>query len=87
MIFHSLYVALPPLSPQHVNSRTFIVLPPKSTPAFAHFIPAWNKVTTDEIQAHMQMFSAEYNDGYYQLGLETAKLMQQALAVSQSRRG
>jgi hypothetical protein len=83
--FHSLYVNLPPSPPQHVTSRTFIVLPSKSAPAFAHFIPACNKVTTDEIQAHMQMFSAESNDGYYQLGLETAKLIQQALVVSQSR--
>ncbi|EEB86760.1 hypothetical protein MPER_16165, partial [Moniliophthora perniciosa FA553] len=34
-----------------------------------------------EVQAHTGMFAANTNDGYYNLGLETARLIRDALTA------
>ena len=75
-----LYVLLPPTPPRYLSSRTFILLPKLYTPAAPHFLPAKNGLATEEILAHTGMFSAATNDGYYELGLDTAKIIQEALA-------
>ena len=44
-------------------------------------MPAKNTVAPDELQAHTGMFSGKSNDGYYQLGLETVKLVREAVML------
>ncbi|KAF9247360.1 hypothetical protein BU15DRAFT_38777 [Melanogaster broomeanus] len=79
IVFKTFYVLLPASPPAHPNSRTFVVLPPRSSPAFSHYYPAPNCVSTDEVQAHMGMFKAGNNDGYYRLGLATAQGVREAI--------
>jgi hypothetical protein len=45
-------------------------------------VPARNTLATDEIQAHVGMFGAASNDGYYHLGLETAKYIREAVLIA-----
>jgi hypothetical protein len=59
----------------------FIVLPPRSSPSYSRFLLAQNKLAPDELQAHTGMFDAQSNDGYYELGLETAKLIRDAVML------
>lgn len=59
-----------------------MVLPSRSSPAFAHYAPSSNCVAKDEVQAHTGMFKAANNDGYYQLGLQTAQVIREALRMS-----
>jgi hypothetical protein len=51
-------------------------------PAAPHFLPAKNGLASNEIKAHMNMFAAATNDGYYELGLNAAKIIQEALATT-----
>ncbi|CAK5265010.1 unnamed protein product [Mycena citricolor] len=51
----------------------------KSASRSGFFILARNGLAADEIQAHTGMFSAQTNDGYYDLGLQTANLIKDAL--------
>lgn len=74
------YAILPPSPPIFLNSRTFVVLPKVTFRSFSHFLPAKNSTAPDELQAHTGMFSAQTNDGYYELGLSTAKIIQDAVA-------
>lgn len=71
---------MPPLSP----SRTFIVLPKRNSRHFSRFLPAKNGVAPDELQAHTGMFGAKTNDGYYELGLETSKIIRESLGHTRS---
>lgn len=64
-----------PLSPR---DRTFIVLP-KSSPVIDHFLGTQNNLATDEVQAHVGMFEPSTNDGYYELGMMTARLIREAV--------
>ncbi|KAK2466069.1 hypothetical protein APHAL10511_001711 [Amanita phalloides] len=82
ILFRTFYVHLPPAPPQHTSSRTFIVLPKLYAPAALHFLPAKNGLASDEIQAHVGMFAAATNDGYYELGLAAAKIIREALTVA-----
>ena len=75
------YVLLPATPPTHSDPRTFVVLPPRSSPAFAYYVPAPNCVAVDEVQAHMGMFHAGNNDGYYRLGLAVAQVIRDALGT------
>ncbi|KAF8631606.1 hypothetical protein AX15_002353 [Amanita polypyramis BW_CC] len=83
--FRALYVSLPPTPPRHLSSRTFILLPKLYTPAAPHFLSVKNGLATNEIQAHTGMFAAATNDGYYELGLDTAKIIREALASANAR--
>ncbi|KAF9006577.1 hypothetical protein BDQ17DRAFT_1423440 [Cyathus striatus] len=74
--FRNFYTVLPPSAPAFLTSRSFIVLPKPASPEFSYFLPAYNKLAHDEVQAHTGMFSARTNDGYYNLGLATAQLIQ-----------
>ena len=69
LILPSFYTYLPPSPPSHLTSRTFTIPPPSSHPLYPHFIPSSNSLSSDEVSAHMGMFNARTNDGFYDLGL------------------
>ncbi|KAI0050205.1 hypothetical protein FA95DRAFT_1555907 [Auriscalpium vulgare] len=81
VIFRTLYTFIPPALPLHPTGRTFVVLPNSSMIA-PHFLPLSNSLAADEVKAHMGMFEPATNDGYYQLGLDTAGLIRQAVMKS-----
>lgn len=58
-----------------------MVLPTKNSKAFSYFTPASNSLAPDELQAHTGMFTAKTNDGYYGLGLETSKIIREAVNI------
>ncbi|KAG6336531.1 hypothetical protein ID866_2553 [Astraeus odoratus] len=76
ILFKTFYVLLPPSSASP-SPRTFVVLPPRSSPVLENYIVCKNTVASDEVQAHMGMFEPSQNDGYYELGLETAKMIRE----------
>ncbi|EIN10898.1 hypothetical protein PUNSTDRAFT_125531 [Punctularia strigosozonata HHB-11173 SS5] len=53
--------------------------------AHKHFVPAKNSLAEDEVQAHTSMFEAKTNDGYYELGLQTAKVIREALMATRGQ--
>ncbi|KAG6833916.1 hypothetical protein H0H87_007927 [Tephrocybe sp. NHM501043] len=67
----------------HTAARMFIVLPKRASPEYTYFSPARNNKALDEIQAHTGMFGAKTNDGYYDLGLATAKIIRDSLPLLQ----
>ena len=79
--FDRFYNFLPPSPPVYPTPRTFIILPPKSSKSISHFTPASNNIAPDELQAHTGIFSAKTNDGYYTLGLETSKIIREAVNI------
>jgi hypothetical protein len=79
-LFDRFYTFLPPAPPDHPSPRTFCLLPESTEDAFRHFVPARNTLAEDEVRAHVSMFEPGRNDGYYQLGLEVAAVIRQALA-------
>ncbi|KAG2013289.1 hypothetical protein CC2G_010218 [Coprinopsis cinerea AmutBmut pab1-1] len=78
VIFRNYYTYLPPTLPRYLNSRTFVVLPDYGSRAASRFIASNNNIAADEIQAHTGMFNPASNDGYYELGLTSAKAIQDA---------
>ncbi|KAK0242575.1 hypothetical protein EDD85DRAFT_294862 [Armillaria nabsnona] len=81
VVFRVFYTLLPPVPRIHPNTRTFIVLPKKNARSAGNFLPANNGVAPDELQAHTGMFGAKSNDGYYELGLQTAKIVREAVML------
>ena len=79
--FRVLYTYLPSSPPAQIFSRTFIVLPDDLTLQALNFKPAKNHIASDEIQAHTSMFEARSNDGYYELGLETMRIIREAMML------
>ena len=79
------YAFLPPQPPNHLTSRTFVVLPKYTSPAKALFTPAANSLAPDEIQAHRGMFSPTANDGYYQLGLAAARIIRDSVVTTRPK--
>lgn len=73
------YTYLPPAPPVHQSSRTFIVLPQKNLRAYPRFLPARNTIAPDELQAHTGMFAGKTNDGYYDLGLATSRIIRESM--------
>jgi len=81
---------LPANPPSFMDHRTFIVLPkrkfsftlPSKGDVADHFLTAPNGLASDEIQAHTGMFEAKTNDGYYQLGLETSRVIREAVMLA-----
>jgi len=82
VLFRTFYTFLPPSPPSYPSSRTFIVLPKSPSPLAEHFIQASNTLAFDEVQAHTGMFDIKTNDGYYELGLTTVQLIQDAVILS-----
>lgn len=77
--FLSFYTYLPPTPLLHSSERTFIVLPKKNAKAAPHFVLARNGLASDELEAHTGMFSGKTNDGYYDLGLQAAQVIREAV--------
>ncbi|PFH51273.1 hypothetical protein AMATHDRAFT_191560 [Amanita thiersii Skay4041] len=75
IVFRTFYTLLPPTPPNYLNSRTFILLPKMYAPSNTRFLSLRNYLASDEIQAHTGMFSSRTNDGYYELGMETARII------------
>jgi hypothetical protein len=81
---------LPANPPSFMDHRTFIILPkrkfsftvPNKGDVADHFLTAPNGLASDEIQAHTGMFEAKTNDGYYQLGLETSRVIREAVMLA-----
>jgi len=81
---------LPANPPSFMDHRTFIILPkrkfsfsiPNEGDVADHFLTAPNGLVSDEIQAHTGMFEAKTNDGYYQLGLETSRVIREAVMLA-----
>ena len=78
--FGRFYTLLPPTPPVYLSPRTFCLLPESSSDAFQRFVPARNTLAENEVRAHVSMFEPPKNDGYYQLGLEAAAVIRQAIA-------
>ncbi|GAA5875329.1 hypothetical protein JCM1840_001931 [Sporobolomyces johnsonii] len=78
--FHCFYTLIP--ASGATPARTFLVLP-HSPSLRSHFTPSTNTRAADEIRAHVEMF--DRSDGYYQLGTETARLINEW--VEEARRG
>lgn len=70
-----------PATPPFQESRTFIVLPKRTSRQFPYFLQARNTVAPDELQAHTGIFGGKTNDGYYELGLATAKIIRESLML------
>lgn len=84
ILFHCYYTRLPahshaanPASTrnQSATDRTFIILPPRTAHCAASFTPMDNIKASDEVEAHISMFSAKHNPGYFDLGLKTSALV------------
>ena len=80
IFFGRFYTLIPPAPPAHLSPRTFCLLPESSSDAFQRFVPAHNALAENEVGAHTCMFEPTKNDGYYQLGLEAAAVIRQAIA-------
>lgn len=65
---YSHYSHLPPTAAQPI-ARTFAILPPPKHVAAPYWFPQDNSISKDEVSAHMGMFNATTNDGFYALGL------------------
>ncbi|KAJ7781068.1 hypothetical protein B0H16DRAFT_1496985 [Mycena metata] len=84
ILFRNFYTFLPPTPLLRDSGRTFIVLPKKNARSEPHFILARNGVALDELEAHTGMFSAKTNDGYYDLGLQTAGIIGEAVMFTRT---
>jgi len=84
VLFRNFYTFLPVSMPRFLTSRTFAVLPGYGSPAARRFVACNNAVAEDEIQAHTSMFDSALNDGYYELGLEVARNIEDAYERSMS---
>ncbi|KAF9646961.1 hypothetical protein BDM02DRAFT_3083890, partial [Thelephora ganbajun] len=90
ILFRTFYTMLPASPPSFMDHRTFIILPkrkfsfsvPNEGDVADHFLKAPNGLASDEIQAHTGMFEAKTNDGYYQLGLETSRVIREAVMLA-----
>ena len=83
ILFHCYYTRLPSTSraanpntdAAAPRDRTFIILPPRTARCAACFTPMDNAKATDEVDAHIGMFSAKSNPTYFDLGLKTTALI------------
>ena len=88
--FVRFYTLLPASPPSFMDHRTFIILPkrklsfrvPSGGDVADYFLKAPNGIAGDEIQAHTGMFEAKTNDGYYQLGLGTSRVIREAVMLA-----
>jgi hypothetical protein len=84
VIFRTFYTVIPSGPPANLPPRTFCILPEPSSDAIQRFVPAPNTLAENEVRAHVTMFEPTKNDGYYQLGLEAAAVIRQAIANGRS---
>ncbi|SPC60751.1 uncharacterized protein UHOD_01904 [Ustilago sp. UG-2017b] len=86
VLFHCYYTRLPassraanPTNAGQARDRTFIILPPRSARCAGSFEATDNIKATDEVDAHISMFSAKNNPRYFDLGLKTNGLIAMCL--------
>ncbi|KAF8592227.1 hypothetical protein K439DRAFT_1626236 [Ramaria rubella] len=82
VVFRTFYTYLPGKPPANPQPRTFIILPQSNSPYARYFVRAHNSFAVDEVGAHTTMFQGTSNDGYYELGLETAKIIREAVILA-----
>lgn len=70
----SFYTCLP-AGGTHLTRRTFAIIPSPSEALATHWMAATNTVAKDEVTAHMGMFNPRSNDGFYDLGLATVRII------------
>ncbi|SNX82652.1 uncharacterized protein MEPE_01358 [Melanopsichium pennsylvanicum] len=83
ILFHCYFTRLPAssraansnLSQAQPRDRTFIILPPRTARCAGSFTAMDNSKATDEVDAHISMFSAKNNPTYFDLGLKTSGLI------------
>lgn len=84
ILFHCYYTRLPATSraanptastSNPARDRTFIILPPRSARCAGSFTAMDNTKATDEVDAHISMFSGKNNPKYFELGLKTSGLV------------
>jgi len=80
------YTYIPGKPPVNPNPRTFIILPQIKSQYEKYFIPAHNRLAVDEVSAHTTMFQGTSNDGYYELGLQTAQAIRDAVMLARGER-
>ncbi|KAN0109331.1 hypothetical protein V8E52_009375 [Russula decolorans] len=73
-----------PSSPANPSAQTICLLLEPSLDAFQRFVPAPNTLAENEVRAHVTMFEPTKNDGYYQLALEAAAVVRQAITNRRS---
>ena len=78
----SFYTLLPYMPGKREEQSTFVILPSRDSPLRERFLFSQNNLADNEIEAHMGMFEPSTNDSYYGLGLETAKIIREAVASS-----
>ena len=78
----SFYTLLPAMPGTRSEESTFVILPPAKSLLRSRFLFSQNNIADNEIEAHMGMFEPSTNDSYYALGLETAKIIREAIATS-----
>lgn len=82
ILFHCYYTRLPassraanPTAQAQARDRTFIILPPRDARSAPSFTPMDNVQAADEVEAHISMFNARANPRYFELGLQTSRLV------------
>ncbi|GMK54501.1 hypothetical protein CspeluHIS016_0110870 [Cutaneotrichosporon spelunceum] len=83
--FANFYTSLPACA-SHLGRRTFAILPSPSEAIAAHWMAAVNTLAKDEVSAHMGMFNPRHNDGFYDLGLATVRVIAARLEEEGIRR-
>lgn len=58
-----------------MSRRTFAIVPSPSEALATHWTPQVNAIAKDEVTAHMGMFNPRQNDGFYDLGLATVRII------------
>jgi hypothetical protein len=67
------------MPPKYLLDRSFCVLPVASHPLYSDWIPSISSFAADEVDAHIGMFNAKTNEGFYELGLNVAKVTMEAV--------
>jgi hypothetical protein len=84
LVLDRFYTLISPSSPANPSAQTICLLLEPSLDAFQRFVPAPNTLAENEVRAHVTMFEPTKNDGYYQLALEAAAVVRQAITNRRS---
>ncbi|CAD6975746.1 unnamed protein product [Tilletia controversa] len=81
ILFHCFYTEMPASRALgREQARTFIILPPRGASSSRSFTPMMNSRATDEVDAHVTMFSSIKNPSYFHLGTKSASIISEVLA-------
>ncbi|KAJ9107647.1 hypothetical protein QFC21_001107 [Naganishia friedmannii] len=74
------YTLIPASPPSHPTERSFCLLPATTHPLHSSWrATTFSAKTEDEVGAHIGMFNAAANEGFYNLGLDVARAVEEAL--------